>query len=157
MIHNALSGKPLPVYGDGMNIRDWLFVTDHCEALRQVIHKGVAGQTYNIGGESQKTNLEVVSEICAILSELRPGPGYESLIEFVQDRPGHDRRYAVDITKIRQDIGWSPKDSFSSGLRKTVSWYLNNPQWMESVTSGSYRQWIETHYQNPQQHSAHAR
>jgi dTDP-glucose 4,6-dehydratase len=157
MIHNALSGKPLPVYGDGMNIRDWLFVTDHCEALRQVIHKGLVGQTYNIGGESQKTNLEVVLAICTMLSELRPGPRYESLIEFVQDRPGHDRRYAVDITKIRRDIGWSPQESFFSGLRKTVTWYLNNPHWMESVTSGSYRQWAETHYQKPKQHSTHAR
>lgn len=156
MIHNALNGKALPVYGDGMNIRDWLFVTDHCEALRQVIHKGFVGQTYNIGGESQKTNLEVVSNICTILSELRPGPSYESLIEYVKDRPGHDRRYAVDITKIRKDIGWSPKENLSSGLHKTVSWYLNNPRWMESATSGSYRHWVETHYQAANQQNEHA-
>jgi len=145
MIHNALSGKRLPVYGDGKNVRDWLYVLDHCEAIRQVLHKGRLGETYNIGGESEKTNLEVVSEICSILSDVRPG-SYQCLIQFVQDRPGHDRRYAVDISKIKHEIGWCPRESFSTGLRKTITWFLENTSWVESVTSGAYREWIELHY-----------
>lgn len=156
VIHNALCGKRLPVYGDGKNVRDWLYVLDHCEAIRQVLHKGVVGETYNIGGASEKTNLEVVSEICAILSELRPGPQYEALIQFVKDRPGHDRRYAVDSGKIRREIGWAPSESFSTGLRKTICWYLENSAWVDSVTSGSYREWIDFHYDAGQQ-SAHER
>lgn len=147
MIHNALRGKRLPVYGDGKNIRDWLFVLDHCQAIRQVLHKGRIGQTYNIGGHSEKTNLEVVSEICAILSEFRPGRDYKSLVEFVKDRPGHDRRYAVDTAKIRREIGWLPSETFSSGLRKTIGWYLDHADWIDSVTSGSYREWIDLHYE----------
>jgi dTDP-glucose 4,6-dehydratase len=154
MIHNALRGKRLPVYGDGKNIRDWLYVTDHCEAIRQVLHKGRVGQTYNIGGHSEKTNLEVVSEICAILSELRPGRDYQSQVEFVKDRPGHDRRYAIDTSKISGEIGWSPRETFSTGLRKTIAWFLDNSDWVESVTSGSYRDWIDLHYEAGRSQSA---
>jgi len=146
-IHNALTGKRLPVYGDGLNIRDWLFVVDHCEAIRLVLQKGVIGQTYNVGGKSEKSNISVVREICSILSEFRPGPDYSSLIEFIKDRPGHDRRYAIDIGKIEREIGWSPKENFVSGLRKTVAWYLENAAWVGSVTSGAYREWIDLHYE----------
>jgi dTDP-glucose 4,6-dehydratase len=148
MVHNAISGLRLPVYGDGQNIRDWLYVTDHCEAIRMVLNRGRVGHTYNIGGESEETNLDVVKGICAALSELRPGHDYESLIEFVVDRPGHDRRYAVDIRKIRQELGWNPTENFTTGLRKTVRWYLDNPDWVEAVTSGSYRDWIDLNYKN---------
>ena len=148
MIHNAISGLRLPVYGDGQNIRDWLYVTDHCEAIQTVLHRGKVGHTYNIGGESEQTNLDVVKGICAVLAELRPGHDYESLIEFVVDRPGHDRRYAIDIRKIRQELGWRPTESFASGLRKTVRWYLDNPDWVREVTSGSYREWIDLNYKN---------
>ena len=154
MIHNALRGQGLPVYGDGRNVRDWLYVEDHCEAIRQVLHKGATGETYNIGGQSEKTNLEVISEICTILSEERPGPDYPSLVQFVQDRPGHDRRYAVDIAKIRRELGWAPRESFASGLRKTIRWFLANEPWVEAVTSGSYRQWIQVHYAAGGQQSA---
>jgi dTDP-glucose 4,6-dehydratase len=146
MIHNAIVGKPLPVYGDGLNVRDWLFVTDHCEAIRQVLRKGRVGECYNIGGNSEKSNIEVIGEICTVLSELRPGPGYKSLITYVKDRPGHDRRYAMDCTKIRSELGWTPSESFSSGLRKTVEWYLAHEEWISSVTSGAYREWINLHY-----------
>ena len=146
MIHNALSGKRLPMYGDGKNVRDWLYVIDHCEAIRQVLHKGRLGETYNIGGQSEKTNLEVVSEICSILSEMRPGRNYQAMVQFVQDRPGHDRRYAVDISKIKNELGWSPRESFTTGLRRTIEWFLENSSWVESVTSGSYREWIAFHY-----------
>jgi dTDP-glucose 4,6-dehydratase len=146
MIHNAVRGKQLPVYGDGRNVRDWLYVLDHCEAIRQVLHKGRLGETYNIGGHSEKTNLEVVSEICHTLAELRPGRDYQSLVQFVQDRPGHDRRYAVDTSKIQREIGWSPSESFTSGLRKTITWFLDNAAWVDSVTSGAYREWIDVHY-----------
>lgn len=148
MIHNAVSGLRLPVYGDGQNIRDWLYVTDHCEAIRTVLNRGKIGHTYNIGGESERTNLDVVKEICAVLSGLRPGPDYKSLIEFVKDRPGHDRRYAVDMRKIRQELDWSPTETFVSGLRKTVGWYLGHPDWVRDVTSGSYRDWIDLQYQS---------
>jgi dTDP-glucose 4,6-dehydratase len=148
MVHNAVSGLRLPVYGDGQNIRDWLYVTDHCEAIRMVLNSGSVGHTYNIGSESEQTNLDVVKEICAVLSELRPGHDYESLIEFVVDRPGHDRRYAIDIRKICQELGWNPTESFSTGLRKTVRWYLENPDWVSSVTSGAYRDWIDLNYKS---------
>jgi dTDP-glucose 4,6-dehydratase len=146
MIHNATAGKPLPVYGDGLNVRDWLYVKDHCEAIRQVLSKGRVGQCYNIGGNSEKSNIDVIREICAVLSELKPGGGYESLITYVKDRPGHDRRYAMDCTKIRNELGWMPRESFSSGLRKTVEWYLAHEEWISSVTSGAYREWINLHY-----------
>jgi len=146
MIHNAIGGKPLPVYGDGLYVRDWLYVSDHCEALRRLLHRGTVGQTYNIGGGSGKSNIEVVREICGLLQELRPGPKYETLISYVQDRPGHDRRYAIDSSKIRTEIGWVPQHSFSSGLRKTVQWYLHNQEWISSVTTGAYRKWVELQY-----------
>jgi dTDP-glucose 4,6-dehydratase len=146
MIHNASQGKPLPVYGDGLNVRDWLYVKDHCEAIRQVLAKGRVGECYNIGGNSEKSNIEVIREICAVLSELRPGHGYESLITYIKDRPGHDRRYAMDCTKIRSELGWTPSESFSSGLHKTVEWYLAHEEWISSVTSGAYREWIDLHY-----------
>jgi dTDP-glucose 4,6-dehydratase len=146
IIHNALKGSHLPVYGDGSNVRDWLYVVDHCEAIRQVLYKGVLGETYNIGGENEKSNLEVVREICTVLSEVRPGPNYHSLIEFVNVRPGRDRRYAVDTCKIRREIGWAPCESFATGLRKTICWFLENSSWVESVTSGSYREWIDLQY-----------
>jgi dTDP-glucose 4,6-dehydratase len=147
-IHNATRGEPLPVYGDGLHVRDWLYVGDHCEAIRQVLAHGRAGRTYNIGGNSEKSNIEVVKEICAILEELRPGPRYESLITYVKDRPGHDRRYAMDSTKIQKELGWTPQESFSGGLRKTVEWYLANDEWVSSITTGAYREWIERHYHN---------
>jgi len=146
VIHNAIVGKPLPVYGDGLNVRDWLFVTDHCEAIRQVLRKGRVGECYNIGGNSEKSNIEVIREICKVLCELKPGTIYESLITYVKDRPGHDRRYAMDCTKIRSELGWTPSESFSGGLRKTVQWYLAHEEWISSVTSGAYRDWIDLHY-----------
>ena len=158
MIHNAISGRRLPVYGDGQNIRDWLYVADHCEAIFRVLRHGAIGHTYNIGGQSEKSNLEVVKEICAILSELRPGPDYESLIEFVTDRPGHDRRYAIDIRKIRQELDWSPAESFATGLHKTVRWYLDNADWINGVTSGTYRDWIDLNYKSESRRAmAHGR
>jgi len=146
MIHNAIVGKPLPVYGDGLNVRDWLYVTDHCEAIRQVLRKGRVGECYNIGGNSEKSNIEVIREICKVLCELKPGTIYESLITYVKDRPGHDRRYAMDCKKIRSELGWTPSESFSGGLRKTVQWYLAHEEWISSVTSGAYRDLIDLHY-----------
>jgi dTDP-glucose 4,6-dehydratase len=146
MTHNAISGKSLPVYGDGLQVRDWLYVSDHCAALRQVLHRGAVGQTYNVGGSGEMRNIDVVRAVCSLLAELRPGPDYESLITFVQDRPGHDRRYAIDSRKIRNEIGWTPQQSFSSGLRKTVEWYLDNQEWVCSVTSGAYRKWVQLQY-----------
>jgi dTDP-glucose 4,6-dehydratase len=149
MISNAIAGKKLPVYGDGLNVRDWLYVTDHCEAILEVLRKGRPGQTYNIGGCAEMTNLDVVNTICRTLDELRPradSSSHTALISFVKDRPGHDRRYAMDIRKIKAELGWSPKESFASGIRKTVSWYLENSDWVESVTSGAYRDWIKTQY-----------
>ncbi|HCE2477722.1 dTDP-glucose 4,6-dehydratase [Vibrio parahaemolyticus] len=143
MILNALDGKPLPVYGDGMQIRDWLFVEDHARALYKVVTEGEIGETYNIGGHNEKANIEVVKTICALLEELRPDKpagveSYESLITYVKDRPGHDVRYAIDATKIAQELNWTPEDTFESGIRKTVEWYLNNPQWWQRVLDGSY-------------------
>ncbi|MCF7372093.1 dTDP-glucose 4,6-dehydratase [Vibrio sp. J2-3(2022)] len=143
MILNALDGKPLPVYGDGMQIRDWLFVEDHARALYKVVNEGEVGETYNIGGHNEKANIEVVKTICALLEELRPDKpagveSYESLITYVKDRPGHDVRYAIDATKIAQELGWTPEETFESGIRKTVEWYLNNPQWWQRVLDGSY-------------------
>ncbi|TOF62570.1 dTDP-glucose 4,6-dehydratase [Vibrio parahaemolyticus] len=143
MILNALDGKPLPVYGDGMQIRDWLFVEDHARALYKVVTEGEIGETYNIGGHNEKANIEVVKTICALLEELRPDKpagveSYESLITYVKDRPGHDVRYAIDATKIAQELNWKPEETFESGIRKTVEWYLNNPQWWQRVLDGSY-------------------
>jgi dTDP-glucose 4,6-dehydratase len=149
VILNALKGVPLPVYGDGQNVRDWLYVEDHCEAIRTVLDRGIPGQTYNFGGRQEMSNLEVVRQICAILDDLRPAQKpYESLVTFVKDRPGHDRRYAMDIAKIARELGWRPRETFASGLRKTIEWYLDNLEWVEHVTSGSYREWINLQY-NP--------
>jgi dTDP-glucose 4,6-dehydratase len=149
VINNALSGKPIPVYGDGSNIRDWLYVNDHCHAILAVLEKGSPGEVYNIGGNSEKTNLEVVRNLCSILDELSPRNDrkpHETLIEFVTDRPGHDRRYAIDPTKIHNQIGWKPSETFETGMRKTVQWYLANTKWVENVTSGAYQTWIERNY-----------
>ncbi len=147
MILNGIKGLPLPVYGDGLNVRDWLYVSDHCDAIRTVLHSGVTGQTYNIGGLQEMSNLDVVTQVCAILDELRPTPApHKSLITFVKDRPGHDHRYAMNITKISNELGWRPRETFASGLRKTVQWYLDNLQWVEHVTTGSYRDWIKVQY-----------
>lgn len=149
MTRNALQGKALPVYGDGLNVRDWLYVEDHCAALRAVLAKGRVGETYNIGGWNEKSNLEVVNTLCAMLDELRPNSQpYASLISFVKDRPGHDRRYAIDASKIERELGWRPKESFESGMRKTVQWYLENLSWVENVTSGAYQQWLAINYDN---------
>ena len=149
IITNALAGKPLPVYGDGQQIRDWLFVADHCSALQAVLEDGRIGQTYNIGGGNQRSNLQVVETLCALLDELRPESPHvphRHLIHYVQDRPGHDRRYAIDARKLQSELGWRAQESFETGLRKTVEWYLSNPAWIESVTSGAYQQWMHTNY-----------
>lgn len=149
MIVNAANGKALPVYGDGLHIRDWLYVEDHCNALKMVIKNGKTGETYNIGGCNQKTNLEVVKTICVILDEIlsdSPFVPYSSLITFIKDRPGHDRRYAIDASKINKEFGWLPEESFETGIRKTIKWYLDNNSWVKSVTSGEYRSWIEINY-----------
>ena len=146
MITNAVHGKALPVYGDGLNVRDWLYVEDHCEAIRTVFAKGKPGETYNIGGRSEKTNLEIVNTVCAVLAEERPGRDYRSLITFVADRPGHDRRYAIDSTKIETELGWRPRESFQTGIRKTVRWYLENMDWVTNVISGNYQHWIAVNY-----------
>ncbi|MGB9106113.1 MAG: dTDP-glucose 4,6-dehydratase [Terriglobales bacterium] len=146
MVINAVQGKPLPIYGDGLNVRDWLYVEDHCGAIRTVLANGRPGETYNIGGRSEKTNLEIVNTICAVLEEERPGRNYRSLITFVADRPGHDRRYAIDSTKIETELSWRPRESFESGIRKTVRWYLENMEWVSNVTSGAYKQWIAVNY-----------
>lgn len=151
MILNACQGKPLPVYGDGGNVRDWLYVEDHCRALRLVLARGSPGSTYNIGGWNEKKNLDLVRSICSILDELQPGDPvvpHSRLITFVKDRPGHDRRYAIDARKIERELGWRPIESFESGIQKTVRWYLDHPEWVAEVTSGAYRNWIETHYAN---------
>ena len=146
MIINALNGKPLPVYGDGLNVRDWLYVEDHCDAINTVLHRGRPGETYNVGGRSEKTNLDVVHTLCNVLNELRPGRDYKSLIAYVKDRPGHDRRYAIDCSKIESELVWSPQESFESGIRKTVRWYLDNMDWVANITSGAYQQWISVNY-----------
>ncbi len=148
MILNAMKGRPLPVYGKGDNIRDWLYVEDHARALRLVLEKGRIGETYNIGGRNEKTNLEVVETLCAILDELIPeGAPHRRLVAFVKDRPGHDFRYAIDATKICEELGWMPRETFESGIRKTVAWYLDNQDWVGHVTSGEYRNWIDSHYE----------
>lgn len=147
MILNALGGKPLPVYGDGKNVRDWLYVGDHCSGIRAALARGRPGETYNIGGNSEKTNLEVVHAVCTILDELHPaGAPHAKLITYVKDRPGHDQRYAINAEKIRRELGWEPQERFEKGLRKTVEWYLNNGDWVRSVTSGEYRKWMDTQY-----------
>lgn len=147
MILNCLNGKPLPVYGDGLNVRDWLYVGDHCAGIRVALAKGRPGETYNIGGNSERNNLEVVNTLCAIMDELHPGgKPHARLIQFVKDRPGHDRRYAIDANKIRSELGWAPAEQFESGLRKTVHWYLANAEWIKNVTSGAYREWIDLNY-----------
>jgi dTDP-glucose 4,6-dehydratase len=149
VILHALNGKPIPVYGDGMNVRDWLYVADHCEAIRTVLKRGRPGETYNIGGSNEIKNLDVVNTICSVLDELRPKDPvvpHKNLITFVKDRPGHDRRYAMDATKIESELGWRPKETFESGMRKTIEWYLDNQAWIQSVTSGAYRQWMATQY-----------
>ena len=146
MVINAVHGKPLPIYGDGLNVRDWLYVEDHCEAIRAVLAGGRPGETYNIGGRSEKTNLEIVNTICTVLEEERPGLDCRPRITFVADRPGHDRRYAIDSTKIETELSWRPRESFESGIRKTVRWYLDNMKWVSDVTSGAYQQWIAANY-----------
>jgi len=146
---NACEGKPLPIYGKGNQVRDWLYVDDHATALRLVLEKGKTGDTYNIGGHNEKTNLEVVKNICALLDKLMPNSNYapyESLITYVADRPGHDVRYAIDASKIEKELGWVPQETFESGLRKTIEWYLENHRWLEHVASGAYRDWIEKQY-----------
>lgn len=153
VIHNAIAGKPLPIYGDGQQIRDWLYVGDHCSAIRRVLEAGGLGETYNIGGWNEKANLDVVHTLCGILDELAPPAAfnlpiasYRSLITYVKDRPGHDRRYAIDASKIQREPGWKPAETFETGIRKTVQWYLNNQAWVRNVTSGEYRNWVETQY-----------
>ena len=166
VIHNALAGKPLPVYGDGQQSRDWLYVKDHCSAIRRVLDAGRVGETYNVGGKNEKTNLDVVYTLCDILDELKPASGewpvasgknrptthdsplttYRALITFVEDRPGHDRRYAIDAGKIERELGWKPQETFETGIRKTVGWYLANQNWVANVTSGAYRNWVERQY-----------
>ena len=146
MIVNALAGKPLPIYGDGRNVRDWLYVGDHCSALRTVLDKGRAGETYNVGGNAEMTNLDVVHTLCSTLASVRPGRDYASQVTFVRDRPGHDRRYAIDAAKIRSELGWSPAETFASGLEKTIRWYVDHPEWIASVTSGDYQRWVAAQY-----------
>ena len=148
-IHNALAGKPLPIYGDGQQIRDWLYVKDHCSAIRRVLEAGEVGQVYNVGGWNEKANLDVVRTICSILDELSPrsdGKSYAEQIIHVADRPGHDRRYAIDASKLERELGWKPAETFDSGIRKTVQWYLANQAWVANVTSGGYKQWMRKQY-----------
>ena len=148
MIVNALAGKPLPVYGDGMQVRDWLYVRDHCSAIRTVLAEGRVGETYNVGGWNEKPNIEIVKTVCALLDELRPDPtgSYTRLITYVKDRPGHDRRYAIDARKIERELGWCPAETFESGIRKTVQWYLDHAAWVSDVQSGGYREWVARNY-----------
>ncbi|MDH0681969.1 dTDP-glucose 4,6-dehydratase [Achromobacter animicus] len=149
VIHNALAGKPLPIYGDGQQIRDWLYVKDHCSAIRRVLDQGKLGETYNVGGWNEKANLDVVNTLCELLDELSPradGQSYKQQITFVKDRPGHDRRYAIDAGKLERELGWRPAETFESGIRKTVQWYLDNQAWVHNVTSGNYRDWVATQY-----------
>ncbi|SFU92031.1 dTDP-glucose 4,6-dehydratase [Polaromonas sp. YR568] len=148
MIVNALAGKPLPVYGDGQQVRDWLYVKDHCSGIRRVLEAGKPGETYNIGGNNEKPNIDIVHSVCALLDELRPraGGSYREQISFVKDRPGHDRRYAIDASKMMQELGWKPAETFETGIRKTVQWYLDNPDWVTHVQSGAYRDWVKAQY-----------
>lgn len=149
MIVNALAGKPLPVYGDGMQIRDWLYVKDHCSAIRTVLARGTVGETYNVGGWNEKPNIEIVQTVCALLDELRPrtdGQPYASQIRYVTDRPGHDRRYAIDARKLERELDWKPAETLETGIRKTVQWYLDNPEWVANVQSGAYREWVSQQY-----------
>jgi dTDP-glucose 4,6-dehydratase len=149
VILNALNSKPLPIYGDGQQVRDWLYVSDHCAAIREILANGKLGETYNIGGWNEKANIDVVKMICGILDELKPradGKNYAEQITFVQDRPGHDRRYAIDASKLERELGWRPAETFDTGIRKTVQWYLDNPAWIEGVVSGSYRDWLQKQY-----------
>lgn len=147
MVLNALKGKPLPVYGDGLNVRDWLYVGDHCSAIAAVLEKGRVGETYNVGGMNEMSNIAVVHMICDILDEWRPNArSHRELITYVKDRPGHDRRYAIDCGKITTELGWKPQETFGSGIRKTVAWYLENMPWVEAITSGAYREWIDRNY-----------
>ncbi len=150
IIHNALAGKPLPIYGDGQQVRDWLYVTDHCSAIHRVLLEGRLGETYNVGGCVEKPNLEVVHTICEFLDELKPrtdGQSYKAQITFVEDRPGHDRRYAIDAGKIERELGWKPTETFENGIQKTIQWYLDNSTWVKNVTSGTYRDWITSQYE----------
>jgi dTDP-glucose 4,6-dehydratase len=148
MIVNALAGKPLPVYGDGQQVRDWLYVKDHCSGIRRVLEAGKPGETYNIGGNNEKPNIDIVHAVCALLDELRPraNGSYREQVTFIKDRPGHDRRYAIDAGKIAQELGWKPAETFETGIRKTVRWYLDNPEWVTHVQSGAYRDWVEAQY-----------
>ncbi len=148
VILNALNGKPLPIYGDGLNVRDWLYVGDHCEAIALVLEKGIPGETYNVGGDSEKANIDVVTTICSIMDEVHPqGAPHNRLITFVKDRPGHDRRYAVDASKLKRELGWLQQETFTTGIRRTVEWYLANSSWIQEVTSGDYRKWIAANYE----------
>ena len=149
MIVNALAGKPLPVYGDGLQVRDWLYVKDHCSAIRAVLAGGRLGETYNVGGWNEKPNIDIVHTVCALLDELRPSAegSYTRLITYVKDRPGHDRRYAIDARKIERELGWRPAETFESGIRKTIQWYLDHPDWVQRVQSGAYRDWVQQQYQ----------
>jgi len=149
MIVNALAGKALPVYGDGMQVRDWLYVKDHCSAIRRVLEAGRLGEVYNIGGWNEKPNIDIVKTVCTLLDELRPradGTSYSTQISYVKDRPGHDRRYAIDASKIERELGWKPAETFETGIRKTVQWYLDHPEWVANVQSGAYRDWVQTQY-----------
>ena len=149
MIVNALAGKPLPVYGDGMQVRDWLYVKDHCSAIRRVLDAGRVGEVYNVGGWNEMPNIEIVQKVCAVLDAMRPradGRSYRDQISYVADRPGHDRRYAINARKIESELGWRPAETFESGIRKTVQWYLDNPQWVAHVQSGAYRDWVKIQY-----------
>lgn len=159
MIVNALAGKPLPVYGDGMQVRDWLYVKDHCSAIRRVLEAGKTGEVYNVGGWNEKPNIEIVNIVCALLDELRPradGNNYREQISYVKDRPGHDRRYAIDASKIQRELGWKPAETFETGIRKTVQWYLANPEWVAHVQSGAYREWTDKQYEYGQTQKAAA-
>jgi len=151
MIVNALAGKPLPVYGDGMQVRDWLYVKDHCSAIRRVLEAGTLGETYNVGGWNEMPNIEIVNRVCGLLDELRPradGASYSTQISYVKDRPGHDRRYAIDARKIERELGWKPAETFETGIRKTVEWYLANGEWLANVQSGGYRDWVSAQYEH---------
>jgi dTDP-glucose 4,6-dehydratase len=149
MIVNALAGEPLPVYGDGMQVRDWLYVKDHCSAIRRVLAAGRVGEVYNVGGWNEMPNIDIVNALCALLDEMRPkseGASYRAQITYVTDRPGHDRRYAIDASKIERELSWKPSETFETGIRKTVQWYLANPDWVSRVQSGAYRDWVQTNY-----------